>query len=79
MDLYKAIAELYEEKQRVDRAIAALEGVDSSRHAAAIPISGRHGRKSMGAEERLQVSKRIKNYWAKRRSEGGPPKGSPKL
>jgi hypothetical protein len=78
MDLYKAIAELYEEKQRLDTAIAALEGMDSLRDAQAIPTR-RHGRKSMGAEERLQVSQRIKNYWAKRRSEGPPPKRSPKL
>jgi hypothetical protein len=31
----------------------------------------RQGRKSMGAEERLEVSKRMKKYWAARRRQQG--------
>jgi hypothetical protein len=69
MDLYKAIQELYEEKDRLERVIASLE--ELQRTAAVVapprPAAGRRGRKSMSAAERREVSERMKNYWASRR------------
>jgi hypothetical protein len=66
MDIYKAIRELYAEKQNLDRIITALEGLQSTHPTMAVPHK-RRGRKSMGAKERQQVSERMKRYWANRR------------
>lgn len=67
MDLYQAIQELYEEKRRLDQAIAALE----SQGFAPVPSRSRRGRKSMNDEERKQVSERMRKYWESRRESGG--------
>ena len=67
MDLYAAIRELYIDKQRLDRTIAALEELQSAQPSvAALPYKHR-GRKSMGTGERQEVSERMKRYWANRR------------
>jgi hypothetical protein len=63
MDLYQAIQELYEEKRRLDQAIAALE----SQGIAPVPVPRRRGRKSMNEDERKQVSERMRKYWESRR------------
>jgi hypothetical protein len=64
MDLYGVIRALYAEKDKLDRTIAALEELPN-------PSAGgsarRRGRKSMSAEERREVSERMKKYWANRR------------
>jgi len=65
MDINKALRELYEEKRRLDVAIAALEG--RLRTTPDPPARGRRGRKTMSAEERLVVSKRMSKYWEARR------------
>ena len=71
MDLYKAIQDLYAEKEKLERVIASLE--ELQRTSAANPLipgrSRRRGRKSMGAEERRDVSERMKKYWAGRRKQ----------
>ena len=68
MDLYKAIRDLYAEKERLERVIASLEEMQRKMAEAQKPGDGkRRGRKSMGAEERQEVSERMKRYWAKRR------------
>jgi len=69
MDVIKALKELYEEKKRLDAAISSLE-------VRLKLISGgasrsRRGRKSMSAEERLEVSRRMSHYWALKRAEKG--------
>ena len=69
MDVDKALHELYAEKKRLDRAIEALE--DSIKALAGrTPDRTRRGRKGMGPEERLKVSKRMSAYWAAKRAEG---------
>jgi len=77
MDLHKTIQDLYAEKEKLERVIASLE--ELQRAAAANPLlSGRgkrRGRKSMGAQERQDVSERMKKYWAGRRN--NPRKKSP--
>jgi hypothetical protein len=69
MDLYKAIRDLYTEKEKLERVIASLE--ELQRTASAVPLMPhgmkRRGRKSMSVKERLEVSERMKNYWANRR------------
>jgi hypothetical protein len=56
MDLFKAIAELHADKEKLDRVIASLEELLHSKSGQAVP-SGRspRGRKSMSAKERLEV------------------------
>ena len=63
MDVNKALRELYEEKKRLDAAIAALEQrLGGSR-------LKRRGRRSMSPEERLEVSRRMSRYWEARRAQ----------
>jgi len=69
MDLQKAIRELYEEKERIDGVIASLEMYLRTNGASA--VKRKRGRKSMGPEERQEVSARMRNYWASRRGESG--------
>lgn len=73
MDLRTTIRELYEEKQRIEDAIASLEELlgAKGRPGAQAPDEQRQerrGRKNMSAEERREVSSRMKRYWAKRRA-----------
>jgi len=77
MDLYKAIQDLYSEKEKLERVIASLE--ELQRSSGAIPSleepAKRRGRKSMSSQERQEVSQRMKKYWESRRKSGaGKPK-----
>jgi hypothetical protein len=69
MDLYKAIQDLYAEKEKLERVIASLE--ELQRNAGGLPAplktGKRRGRKSMNVKERREVSERMKRYWASRR------------
>lgn len=66
MDVNKALHELYEEKKRLDATIAALEAQVRRR---LLPASNsRRGRKTMSAEERLEVSRRMSKYWESRKA-----------
>ena len=71
MDLSKTIAELYEEKSRLDRVIASLEQLGEN----PFPLSftaPRRGRKFMSPEERREVSERMRRYWAGRKAMDQP-------
>lgn len=75
MDLFKAIRQLYEERERLNRVIASLEELEKNagkldQETAA--VLKRRGRKSMSDRERQQVSERMKQYWANRRKKGTP-------
>jgi hypothetical protein len=74
MDLYRAIQQLYEEKDRLERVIASLE--ELQRTAGAPPVLPqtlkRRGRKSMAPTERQEVSERMKKYWENRRKSREP-------
>jgi len=68
MDFKKLIASLYTEREKLERVIASLEELrDSVYGAGAEGGLKRRGRKSMPEAERLEVSERMKKYWAKRR------------
>lgn len=66
---------LYGEKEKLERVITAMEDLQRS-GTGNIPdmlrIKSRRGRKSMGPEERQDVSARMKKYWASRRTSGNP-------
>ena len=67
MNLKAMIGYFRDELRKVERVIAAIEdlqtnGLENSRTSA----RGRRGRKFMNAEERREVSERMKRYWAKR-------------
>jgi hypothetical protein len=66
MNLTEIIRMLHVEKAKVEHSIAALETLDS-RQAAGLPPLRRRGRKSMGSQERREVSERMKRYWENRR------------
>ena len=67
MDLFQAIRQLRFRRQQVERAIALLEDLSKDDSDHSIMIRQRRGRTSMGPEERQEVSKRMKTYWASRR------------
>jgi hypothetical protein len=73
MDLYKAIQDLYAEKEKLERVIASLE--ELQRTAGSLPALPkpvkRRGRKSMNSSERQEVSERMRKYWAGRRQTKG--------
>jgi hypothetical protein len=70
MDLYKAIQDLYAEKEKLERVIASLEELQRTAGAVpAIPKASRRGRKSMSPVEREEVSERMKRYWDGRRKQ----------
>jgi hypothetical protein len=71
MDLYKAIQDLYAEKEKLERVIASLEELQRTADSAPVlPRSvKRRGRKSMNSSERQEVSERMRKYWAARRSD----------
>jgi hypothetical protein len=68
MDLSEIIRTLYVEKAKVENSIAALEALHAT-HGNRPERAGRRGRKSMGDEERQQVSERMKKYWGSRREQ----------
>jgi len=79
MDLYKAIQDLYAEKEKLERVIASLE--ELQRTAGTLPAvpkpARRRGRKSMDSAERQEVSERMRKYWANRRQSKLPgPSGT---
>ena len=66
MDLHRVIRNLHEELNKLNEVIAALEEFERTGN---LPAPKRRGRKSMGAEERRQVSERMKLYWDQRRAQ----------
>lgn len=75
MDLYKTIQDLYAEKEKLERVIASLEELQQTTGSVPLPpsVGKRRGRKSMGANERQEVSERMKRYWANRRKRQHEP------
>jgi len=67
VDVTGAIRHLYAEKERLERVIASLEELAATMGAVRVE---RRGRKSMSDEERVEVSNRMKRYWASRQRVG---------
>jgi hypothetical protein len=77
MDLSQILRDLVSEKDRLERVIALLQGIegnpsnDRAEIASEKTRKGR-GRKSMGPAERQQVSQRMQRYWeSKKRGSPG--------
>ena len=68
MDYRAILKELRNQRDKVSRAIEDLEALQ-----AGLPVTRKsnRGRKTMGAEERKEVSARMKKYWASRRRARG--------
>lgn len=79
--LRTALAELQAERERISRQIAAIQKVLAAdtrgpqRRKGRAKLAGKAGRKRMSAAARKAVSRRMKTYWAKRRSETSKGKG----
>ena len=69
MDLRETIQALYAQKEKLERVIADLEDLQRTTQSTVPKASSRRGRKSMPAEERAEVSERMKKYWAGRRKD----------
>lgn len=71
MDLYPILAMLLKERKRVDHLIRILESFERGETVTeAERESRRRGRKSMSPQERKDVSRRMRKYWASRRDGG---------
>jgi hypothetical protein len=68
MNLIETIGELRGEKDKLERAIAMLEQLRSAGNGGVLQKPGR-GRKSVSAEERQEISVRMKKYWERRLSQ----------
>jgi len=66
MNLRRVIRDLHEELEKLNKVIAAIE---QFQHTGTLPQQRRRGRKSMGEEERKEVSERMRKYWASRRQQ----------
>jgi len=66
VDIGKALRDLRQEVESINATIASLEKYIEGTPGTPAKRSER-GRKSMGHEERLAVSERMKRYWAARR------------
>jgi len=73
VDVTGAIRHLYAEKERLERVIASLEELAATMGAVRVE---RRGRKSMSDEERVEVSNRMKRYWASRGGLQSNPEGA---
>jgi hypothetical protein len=69
MDFSRTIELLRREKEKLERAIALLEELQS-----AVPETTRQkprmGRRFIGDDERREISERMRKYWADRRNKG---------
>lgn len=75
MDLASIVAELKRERDRLDNAIAALEGSAARRgrppgRRPGASTGRRGGRRHMSAEARRRISEMMKKRWAERKRRG---------
>jgi hypothetical protein len=63
LDIQSLLAELKHERDRIEQAISALEGLGGHKG----PGKGRRGRRHMSAEARARISKAMKARWAQRK------------
>jgi hypothetical protein len=68
IDLRHVLKDLYSQRERLEHVISSLEALQDG-SAGAMPPEKKtnRGRKSMGADERQEVSERMRKYWAARR------------
>jgi hypothetical protein len=67
MDLMKIIQDLRDERNKLEAIILSLEELQEPGPGRVQMHPSRRGRRSMDAEGRLEVSRRMKKYWESRR------------
>lgn len=70
MNYEKIISELIAERDKLEGVIGTLQELQHTMRPQ-LPGQNRRGRRGMGAEERLEVSARMKRYWSERRRKKG--------
>jgi hypothetical protein len=70
LDLIKIIHDLRQERDKLEAIIASLEQLQGFGTPVSQYQTARRGRRSMDAAGRLEVSRRMKQYWENRRKEG---------
>ena len=75
MDIVALVSELKKERDRLSRAIAALEGIDGARTsskklAAPTLVKAKKGGRGLTSEGRKRLSEMMKKRWAERRKKG---------
>jgi len=73
MDIHNIVGDLKKERDRIDRAIAALEGLGSGRRRgrpAGSHTVSRRQRRHMSAAARRRISEMMKQRWAERKKRG---------
>jgi hypothetical protein len=77
LDLIKIITDLRQERDKLQAIIVSLEQLQLPGTTPSQLQIARRGRRSMDAAGRLEVSRRMKQYWENRRKQddfgGGPP------
>jgi hypothetical protein len=80
LDLIKIIHDLRQEREKLEAIIQSLEQLQGSSSSSPQTQAARRGRRSMDAAGRLEVSRRMKQYWENRRKLDdfdGSPNGKP--
>ncbi len=72
MDINQIVSALREERDRLEQAIAALEGADGRRRGRAAGLlgngrRGRRGRRRLSAAAKRRISEMMKKRWAERK------------
>ena len=67
MDFEQILGQLHGERELLSAAIKTLEEMAAISGDSGKPPARRRGRKSMPQQERQEVSRRMKKYWAARR------------
>ena len=70
MDLIKIIHDLRQERDKLAAIISSLEQLQGTGTSVPQSHTSRRGRRSMDAAGRLEVSRRMKQYWENRRKQG---------
>jgi hypothetical protein len=70
LDLIKIIHDLRQERSKLEAIIASLEQLKGDDSPSNRTQMTRRGRRSMDAAGRLEVSRRMKQYWENRRKQG---------
>ncbi len=65
MDIQSLLAELKHERDRIEQAISALEGLGTGGRTTT--AKGRKGRRHMSADARARISAAMKKRWAQRK------------
>jgi hypothetical protein len=70
MDIFDVLSEIQDERQRLDKVITMLEYFAGPHAECRVLAVETRGRKYMPLQERMRASQRMKEYWARKRTEG---------